>query len=289
MKIRFIINPIAGTGKQKGIEKIIKKNIDFSYDILYTKKSGDATLLTKKAIDEKIDIVIVVGGDGTVNECAKALVNSDTALGVIPCGSGNGFGYHIGMKRKITDAIIQLNECTVSTIDSCTANGNIFVNVSGIGFDAHIANLFSILKSRGFLNYIKLIVKEVLTYKSRKYSLQFNDKTIQTEAYFIAFANASQYGNNFRISPKAELSDGVIDFVVVKKCPKWRIPFLILQMISGKIHFSKYVDLIKTKEMQIESTDSLVHLDGEPHTLNNKIIIKVHPKTLKIFAPNEKK
>ena len=104
MKIRFIINPISGTGKQKGIEKLIEKNISFSYDVVYTRNAGHATLLSKEAINEKINVVIAVGGDGTLNECAKALVNSNTALGIIPSGSGNGFAYHIGMKKKIADA-----------------------------------------------------------------------------------------------------------------------------------------------------------------------------------------
>lgn len=289
MKIRFIINPISGTGKQKGIEKLIEKNVSFCYDIFYTRKAGDATLLSKKAMDEKINVVIAVGGDGTVNECAKALVNSNTALGVIPAGSGNGFAYHIGMKKKIADAIIQLNRCTVSTIDSCTVNENVFVNVSGIGFDAHIAILFSTLKNRGFFNYIKLIAKEVFTYKATKYTLQFDGKIMQTKAYLIAFANASQYGNDFRISPNAKLTDGLIDFVIVKKFAKWRIPLFLLQIISGKIHFSKYVDIIKTKEMRIETINSLVHLDGEPITLSKTITLKNHPKSLKIFASNEKK
>ena len=288
MKIRFIINPIAGTGKQKEIEKLIEKDISFSYDVFYTSKAGDATLLAKVAVDEKIDVVIAVGGDGTVNECAKTLVNSNTALGVIPSGSGNGFAYHLGMKKKITDAIIQLNNCTISTIDSCTANENVFVNVSGIGFDAHIANLFSNLKNRGFFNYIKLITKEVFAYESAKYKLQFEGKVMQTKAYLIAFANASQYGNDFKISPNAKLNDGLIDFVIVKKFAKWKIPLFLLQIISGKIHLSKYVEIIKTKEMRIKTTKSLAHLDGEPITLSKTITLKNHRESLKIFAPNEK-
>ena len=288
MKIRFIINPIAGTGKQKEIEKLIEKDISFSYDVFYTRKAGDATLLAKQAIDEKIDVVIAVGGDGTVNECAKTLVNSNTALGVIPSGSGNGFAYHIGMKKKIVDAINQLNNCTISTIDSCTANENVFVNVSGIGFDAHIANLFSTLKNRGFFNYIKLITKEVFAYESTNYKLQFEGKVMQTKAYLIAFANASQYGNDFRISPNAKLNDGLIDFVIVKKFAKWKIPLFLLQIISGKIHLSKYVEIIKTKEMRIKTTNTLVHLDGEPITLSKTITLKNHRESLKIFTPNEK-
>ena len=145
MRIRFIINPISGTGKQKGIEKYITKHLK-NYEIFYTQKAGDASRMSKEAAADNIDAVIGVGGDGTVNECLIGLVNTNTALGVIPCGSGNGFAYHIGMKNKIEQAIIQLKDTRIEQIDSCSANGAPFVNVSGIGFDAHIANLFSELK-----------------------------------------------------------------------------------------------------------------------------------------------
>ena len=235
MKIRFIINPIAGIGSQQGIEKLIQEKVEFDFDVVYTNKAGDATVLSKDAIDKQTDIVIAVGGDGTVNECAKALINSDTALGVIPCGSGNGFAYHIGMKKKISVAITQLNKCKISSIDSCSVNGTVFVNVAGIGFDAHIANLFSKLKDRGFLNYIKLIVTEVFRYKAREYKLDFDGKTISTSAYLIAFANTSQYGNDFKISPLAKENDGKIDFVIVKKFTKWKVPYFLLKIINSGV------------------------------------------------------
>ena len=138
---------------------------------------------------------MAVGGDGTINECLKSLVNTNTALGVIPCGSGNGFAYHIGMNRKIENAIIQMKNTRIEFIDSCTANGIPFVNVSGIGFDAHIANLFSNLNERGFVNYVKLILKE-LNYKPQKYTLSYDETQKKVTAYLIAFANASQYGND---------------------------------------------------------------------------------------------
>jgi len=141
LKIRFIINPISGTGKQKRIEEFITKHLE-NFEIIHTQKAGDATRISREAANENIDTVIAVGGDGTVNECLKGLVNTNTALGVIPCGSGNGFAYHIGMERTIEKAVIQLKNTRIEIIDSCTANGVPFVNVSGIGFDAHIANLF---------------------------------------------------------------------------------------------------------------------------------------------------
>ena len=288
MKIRFIINPISGIGKQKGIEDVIKRYLVFSYDIVYTKKCGDATILSKKAIKDKKDIVIAVGGDGTVSECSKALIGSNVAIGVIPCGSGNGFAYHIGMKRDIKKAILQLNISTLKTIDSCTANDERFVNVSGIGFDSHIANLFANNKKRGLFNYLKLIIKE-LSYQPEYYKIEYNNTKKEVKAYLIAFANASQYGNDFEISPFAKLDDGLIDFVIVKVFSKWKIPFFLLKVAKGKVHLSKNVEIIKSKEMSIESKNRLVHLDGEPKELKSPIVVKVKPRTLKIFSPNGKK
>ena len=287
MKIRFIINPIAGTGKQTRIEDTIAKHLD-NYDIVYTQKGGDATSLSSEAVKDNIDAVIAVGGDGTVNECLIGLVNTKTALGVIPCGSGNGFAYHIGMDRTVEKAIIQLKDAKIETIDSCTANGAPFVNVSGIGFDAHISNLFAKLKERGFINYVKLILKE-LSYKPQEYTLQYDEIDRTVTAYMISFANASQYGNDARISPMADVQDGLLDFVIVKAFPKWKIPLFLLKIARGKTHLSKYVEIIQSKYMKISANKTLLHLDGEPYKAKNPVEIQLLPKSLKILMPNGKK
>ena len=287
MKIRFIINPISGTGKQTRIEDTIAKHLD-NYDIVYTQKSGDATRLSSEAVRDDIDAVVAVGGDGTVNECLIGLVNSNTALGVIPCGSGNGFAYHIGMDRTVEKSIVQLKNAKIETIDSCTANSTPFVNVSGIGFDAHISSLFAGLKERGFINYVKLILKE-LSYKPQEYTIQYDGLERKIRAYMISFANASQYGNNARISPMADLQDGLLDFVIVKDFPKWRIPFFLLKVVRGKTHFSKYVEIIKSKHMKISTDNTLLHLDGEPYKAKNPVEIQLLPKSLRILMPNGKK
>ena len=232
MKIRFIINPIAGTGKQKGIEQIIKKNIK-DYEIFYTHKKGDAETISKSAIEKGIKTIIAVGGDGTVNECVKAIVSSNnmsasTELGVIPCGSGNGFAYHIGMKKNIEQAIKQLKNTRSEWVDTCSINGIPFINVAGIGFDAHIAKLFSTRKKRGFINYLMLILKE-LNYKCQNYHITYDpvdeypmlfkpnknivDGTITS--YMIAFANSSQYGNNVKICPTADIKDGILNLSLI--------------------------------------------------------------------------
>ena len=287
MKIRFIINPISGTGKQKGIEKYITKHLENS-EIIYTQKAGDATRISKKAANENIDAIIAVGGDGTVNECLNGLVNTNTALGVIPCGSGNGFAYHIGMDRTIEKAVKQLKNIHIENIDTCTVNGVPFVNVSGIGFDAHIANLFLTLVERGFVKYAKLILRE-LNYNAKKYTINYNNIERKVTAYMIAFANASQYGNDAIISPKADFKDGLIDFVIVKDFPKWKIPIFIYMLLTGKIHLSKHVEIIQCDKMTIKAENSLLHLDGEPFKTSNPIKVAILPKSLKILIPNEKK
>lgn len=287
MKIRFIINPISGTGKQKGIEKFMIKHL-VNFEIIYTQKAGDATRISKEAVNENIDAIIAVGGDGTVNECLNALVNTNTALGVIPCGSGNGFAYHIGMERNIEKAVKQLKDIHIKHIDTCTANGVPFVNVSGIGFDAHIANLFLNLTERGFVKYAKFILRE-LNYNAKKYTINYNNIERKVTAYMIAFANASQYGNDAIISPKADFKDGLIDFVIVKDFSKWKIPIFIYLLLTGKIHLSKHVEIIQCDKMTIKAENTLLHLDGEPFKASNPIKVTILPKSLKILMPNGKK
>ena len=284
LKIRFIINPSSGTGKQKGIEKYISKYLD-NFEIIYTQKTGDATNISRKAVIENIDVVVAVGGDGTVNECLKGLVNTNTALGVIPCGSGNGFAYHIGMERNIEKAVKQLKDTQFEVIDSCTANGIPFVNVSGIGFDAHIANLFLTSTERGLVNYVKIIQRE-LKYKAKEYTINYNNIERKVTAYMIAFANASQYGNDARISPMADFKDGLIDFVIVKDFPKWKIPIFIYMLLTSKIHLSKYIEIIQCDKMTIKAVNTLLHLDGEPIKASNPIEVTILPKSLKILRPN---
>ena len=289
MKIKFIVNPISGKGKQKDIENIIRENLNskkYEYSIQFTEKQGHAKELCKQAIIDGYEGIIAVGGDGTVNEIASECIGKNTILGIIPAGSGNGFAYHIGMKKNIKEAILQLNNATIKIVDSCTANSIPFVNVSGIGFDAHIANLFQNLKKRGFWNYLKLIFKEI-NYKAKEYTLNYDGKSRKVKAILISFANASQYGNNFRISPRSKLDDGLINFVIVQEMPKRMMPQFLIKMENGTIENSKFIEIIQAKEMEIFSDEKIIHLDGEPKKINKSVIVKNNPKTLKILIPNE--
>ena len=288
MKIRFIINPISGKAQHKGLESRIEKLLDlnkFDFDYLYTERAKHATELAQQAAHENIDVVVAVGGDGTMNECAKGLLGSQTALAVLPCGSGNGFAFHFGMERNIKKAIKQLNISDFKTIDTCTANGVPFFNVSGVGFDSHIANLFATTKVRGFSSYIKLVLRECANYPAQDYCLEYDGKKEVYNAVIISWANASQFGNGAQISPESKVDDGLIEICVLKDFKRYLVPVLLYRLFTGKIHQSKYMTIIKTKSISIFCQNGQSHLDGEGQDLGNEIHIDTHPKTLKVFIP----
>ena len=288
MKIRFIINPISGKAQHKGLESRIEKLLDlnkFDFDYLYTERAKHATELAQQAAHENIDVVVAVGGDGTMNECAKGLLGSQTALAVLPCGSGNGFAFYFGMERNINKAIKQLNISDFKTIDTCTANGVPFFNVSGVGFDAHIANLFATTKVRGFSSYIKLVLRECANYQAQDYLLEYDGKKEVYNAVIISWANASQFGNGAQISPESKVDDGLTEICVLKDFRRFLVPVLLYRLFTGKIHQSKYMTIIKTKSISIFCQNGQSHIDGESQDLGKEIHIYTHPKTLKVFVP----
>ena len=257
----------------------------FDFDYFYTERPKHATELAQKAVQENIEVVVAVGGDGTMHECAKGLLGSQTALAVMPCGSGNGFAFHFGMERDIDKAIKQLNISNFKTIDSCTANGLPFFNVSGVGFDAHIAHLFTTTKVRGFSSYVKLVLRECANYPAQDYTLEYDGKKEIYNAVIISWANATQFGNGAQISPESKVDDGLTEICVLKDFRRYLVPVLLYRLFTGKIHQSKYMTIIKTKKISISCQNGQSHLDGEGHDLGKEIHIDTHPKTLKVFIP----
>ena len=284
MKTKIIVNPISGTQKHKNIDRIFEKYLK-DYEIVYTKYQNHAFEISKK-LDKKFDRVIVAGGDGTVNECVRGLIDKDITLVTLPCGSGNGFSLHNNIDTNLDNAIKSLANYKKIKSDVWTINDNPFINVSGTGFDALIANSFSKLKNRGFSSYIKLVLKNVIAYKPQKYSIEIDNEKINTEAFFIAFANASEYGNGAVISPKSKINDGLLDIVIVKKFNKILIPKLIYYIFKKKVHKFKKVIIKRGKIIRItlKSKESfLVHLDGEPKKISGALEIKISKRKLKVL------
>jgi YegS/Rv2252/BmrU family lipid kinase len=286
-KVRFIINPISGRGKNKNIPLLIGKILDrtkFSHEIYFTQSQADATRLSREAKDRGMDLVIAVGGDGTVHEVGKALIGSNTALGIIPTGSGNGLARHCGIPCDPVKAIKLINEMKTSTIDTVKINGDHFLNMAGIGFDAYIAKKFSIDIKRGFFTYVKLVMRHFFSYKCQDYKLIIDGKNIEKKAFLISFANSSQYGNNICISPKAKIDDGLLDIAILRPFPLVSTPMMLLQLLSSKFDSSKYLDIIPAKDVTVEGGPFHTHLDGEPVTSKDSLHLSVLPSSLKLVC-----
>ena len=224
-RIVFIVNPKAGTNMQKHIRDSVDKNLNhkkFEYAIWKTKKEGHAPELAKKALEEGYEIIVAVGGDGSINEVASALVGSDATLGIIPAGSGNGLAMHLGYGRDIDEAIKKLNTAEVQTIDCGSMNDRLFINIAGVGFDGLVSNLMKGSTWRGFLPYFLKSVEAGLRYTARECRLELDDKVMEFKCFAISIANGPMYGYNFQIAPDARLDDGLFEVVIMKDAPRWQ-------------------------------------------------------------------
>ncbi len=287
-RIQFLINPISGGKSKKGFEKAAKRYLDldrFDVDFKVTERIHHASELTRKALDEQMDLVVAVGGDGTINEIAKELLHSPIPLAIIPEGSGNGLARYLGISSDLSQAIEKINAFHVTTIDSGQINGRSFFNVAGIGFDALISDRFADTESRGALGYLKVVLKEINNYKADDYAVTIDGHHFDRKAFMISIANSSQYGNNAYISPEASIKDGLLDVCIIKQFPLLHFPVMIYHLFSQTAHQSDYVGIIKGKKIEIERlTKGPVHLDGEPCILDKKLDIEVLPASLRVIC-----
>ncbi len=283
-KIWFVINPISGIGKQKTVEKIINEYLDlniFDVSIKYTEKPRHAKNIAKQASYEKVDIVAIVGGDGSVNETANGIINTSTNLAIIPSGSGNGFARSLNIPVNIKQAILNLNKGSYSTVDTLTFNDNKFaVGVIGIGFDAHVAHKFKNYGKRGFTSYIKITLKEFFNYKGISFTL--NEKKYNN-IFLMSIANSKQFGNNAYITPLAELNDGKLDVCIIKKFPLWYAPILAYKLFNKKINSSKYIEYFKNNRIELKTDETQIHYDGEIDFIKNQLSVKINKTNLNIF------
>ena len=288
-KILAVINPISGTSNKEFMPETIARCIDpdkFDVVVRFTQHASHATLLTEEAIKEGFYGVIAVGGDGTINEVAAALRDSSTALGIIPCGSGNGLARHLGIPMNVEKALEIINLDNIEALDYCTANDRPFFCTCGVGFDAHVSQKFAEAKKRGPLSYIQKTLVEYLKYRCKTYSIEMNDRVVTEKAFVIACGNASQYGNNAFITPRASMHDGLIDVTVIH-------PFTPLDTaVLGVLLFTRHIDqdtninTFRTSELTIHRPKpDVMHIDGEPIMMDADIHIKCHKAGLKIFLP----
>lgn len=286
--ILFIINPKSGTDRKIYIRQSIGRNIDtnkYTYQVRYTEYAGHAEVIAREAAEAGIDIVVAVGGDGTVNEVARALIHTNTALGIIPCGSGNGLARHLQLPMDPEGAISMINAGNIKDLDYGTMNGLPFFCTCGMGFDAFVSMKFANSGKRGLISYIENTLRETLTYKPDTYTLRFDDQQVQQRAFVIACANASQYGNNAFIAPSASMSDGLMDITVLEPFTAIEAPQLALQLFNGTLGTNSRVKTFKAKKVSITRMgDDPVHVDGDPLNTGKSIEVEIHSKGIKMVV-----
>lgn len=293
-KIAFIINPKSGSKSKENVEDIIHQHFDpkkFKITIFRTRYPGHGNSLAYEAAKQGFKKIIAVGGDGTVNEIAAALVNVDAALGIVPCGSGNGLARHLGIPINIVKSIELLSDCKVKKIDGGKLNDYWFFCTCGVGFDAKIGRKFAKTEKRGFLSYTKLVINEFKAYKPKKYRFSVDGEDYIRKAFLITIANATQYGNNAHIAPNALIDDGLFDVCIIKPFPLIKAPFLGMRLFNRSLEESRYHEIIRGRQIKFKKPKKkyIFHYDGEPTRFKKeKIIISMYPKALRVLVPKKK-
>lgn len=290
-KILFIMNPISGTVSKAAIPEKIEELIDreqFHHEIVETQYAGHATEIARQAADDNADMVVAVGGDGTVNEVARALVNTDTALGIIPCGSGNGLARHLMLPMETEGAIGVLNSYEIHNLDYGLINDRPFFCTCGMGFDAFISMKFANAGKRGLVTYVENVLKEGLKYKPETYEIEDESGTVHYKAFLVSAANASQYGNNAYIAPQASMSDGWLDVIIMEPFDVLEAPQISIDMFNKTLDKHSKIKTFKTKHIHIHRKEpGLIHYDGDPMMTDADVDIRIVEKGIKIAVNPE--
>ncbi len=288
LRIRFIINPVAGTRKKHHIPDRIERFLDksrYDYDILYTQSRGHATELAAQAAAEGLDVVAIAGGDGSVNEAATGLLDSPTALAILPLGSGNGLARHLGYTPWVESVLHVINACHIVNVDIGRINDKYFFSLIGIGFDAFVAKIFDRESTRGLATYALASASGLFRFKTFEFELESQEKKLSGKAFMINVCNANQYGYNFRIAPGAALQDGRFDVVLTREFPKWKAPKLIYDLSREKHLASRYVDTFQASALRIFTPERMyLQVDGETQIKSREFDIRLETGRLRMLV-----
>ena len=287
-KAIFVMNLISGTSSKAGVPDLIENNLDkekFDYEIVVTEYAGHASEIASRAKDNGVDLVVAVGGDGTVNEVARAIVHSDTALGIMPCGSGNGLARHLLLPMNLRKSLDIINAFDVRDLDYGIINGHPFFCTCGMGFDAFVSQKFAEAGKRGPITYAENILREGLKYKPETYVLEDENGTNQYKAFLISCANASQYGNNAYIAPQASMSDGLIDVIIMEPFDVFEAPQISIDMFNKTLDKSSRIKTFRTKRLHIHrSKPGMIHYDGDPVMTTADVDVVLVEKGFKVVV-----
>ncbi len=292
MKTRFIFNPTSGRHRRNtGVHPMLRAYVDarsLDADIVLTEGPGHATELARDAVLGGCNRVVAVGGDGTVNEVAQAMVGTSACLGLVPCGSGNGLALHLGLPRSLPAALelAASPSCRIAALDTGTANGFVFVNAMGLGLDAEVARRFNGLVRRGLPAYARTALMAFLKRPTEHCVVTAGDRREQIEALLISVANSDQYGNNARIAPHARVDDGALDLIAVRPVGFVAAAVLGARLFLGSIDRSARVRRMRGPRFVIERPAAgIIHTDGETHETGAVVEVVVRPRSLRLAVP----
>lgn len=296
-KLLFFINPISGNGKNASIAALIHAKMQsakLDYVIQDTRRDGRYDFLPELIRAEGFTDVIVCGGDGSINQVGAYLLDLPVQTGIIPLGSGNGLALAAGISRKPQKALDIIIAGHASRIDAFRINGRFSCMLCGLGFDAQVAHDFARQSTRGLSTYVVQTIRNFFKSPDYPFTVIVGNTHIQTRAFFISIANSNQFGNHVTIAPKASLSDGLLDVVMVKKTNRLLMVFSLLRQIRygrlqetiGDEYSKKQVQYFQASELQIRNPElAPLHIDGEAVPTESSFSFHVIPSALNLIRP----
>jgi diacylglycerol kinase (ATP) len=296
-KLLYIVNPISGRGNKFSLQEIIKTKTTaaaFEFSIYPSVESGDYSFLLPIIKEQSFTDVIIAGGDGTINQVINSLRKIKVQFGIIPCGSGNGLAFSAGIPKNPEKALQIVFKGKSEWCDAFCVNESFACMLCGLGFDAQVAHDFADDPKRGLTTYIKKTISNFFTAQTYPFVLTTTGKQIRTDALFISIANSNQFGNHFTIAPKASLSDGLLDIVVMAKQNKLLALLQAFRQVGGYNQLQKFEVLnenasvlyFQTKEIKIENPRlAPMHIDGDPVETVDRLNVQILKDSFRLIYP----
>ena len=284
-RIVFIINPKSGTRNKEGLPEQIDAALDherIDHEVVFTQYRGHAAELTRQYAEEHTDVVVAVGGDGTVNEVARSLVHTETALGILPSGSGNGLARHLCIPINMKGALDIINHGKTDFFDYGAINDQPFFCTCGMGFDAFVSLKFAEAGKRGLVTYVENVLKEGLKYEPDTYTIEDETGKNQYKAFLVTCANAAQYGNNAYIAPGASMQDGLMDVIIMEPFNVIEAPTIVTDLFAKTLSNNSHIKTFQARSIRIRREHpGAVHFDGDPIKMGTDIHVSIKPLGLK--------